>query len=230
MNLQFTDQSQFASDARIRVLIVAAYPMARAGLAALLGGVSGVVVVGQVSGGETLTEEVNSTAPTVLLLDLPEDETEILVTLSQLLASQPTLSALVVGSEPDQETLIDLLSNGARGFLPRESTGDELVAAVQAVAAGLIVGHPNSFMPLLDQLAESPHTRPTLTDGEVLTPRELDVLQLLAAGLTNRAIAHQLTVSENTIKFHVGSILMKLGAASRAEAVATAARRGLLLL
>jgi DNA-binding NarL/FixJ family response regulator len=83
---------------------------------------------------------------------------------------------------------------------------------------------------LLDRATERPRPPLTTTPGEALTPRELEVLQALAAGLTNRAIARQLTVSENTIKFHVSSILTKLSAASRAEAVALAARRGLLLL
>jgi DNA-binding NarL/FixJ family response regulator len=98
------------------------------------------------------------------------------------------------------------------------------------VAAGLLVLHPNPAAALLERLLERPRVPLSTGPGEALTPRELEVLQALATGLTNRAIARRLAVSENTVKFHVSSILTKLDAASRAEAVALAARRGLLLL
>jgi DNA-binding NarL/FixJ family response regulator len=94
----------------------------------------------------------------------------------------------------------------------------------------LLVIHPTPAAPLLERLLERPRVAAPTGPSEALTPRELEVLQALAGGLTNRAIARRLAVSENTVKFHVSSILTKLDAASRAEAVALAARRGLLLL
>jgi DNA-binding NarL/FixJ family response regulator len=98
------------------------------------------------------------------------------------------------------------------------------------VASGLVVLHPTAASTVVEQLLERPRVQPAPGQGEPLTPREIEVLQALAGGLTNRAIARRLGVSENTVKFHVSSILAKLDAASRAEAVALAARRGLLLL
>lgn len=224
------DSPQYDPTTPIRVLIVAAYPMARAGLAALLGGVSDIAVAGHTAGGAALAATIEQTAPTVLVLDQPGDDDEALDRLAAILADSADLHALVLGEELTTEAITASLGAGARGYLPRESSGGELIAAVRAVAAGLLVLKPTALAELLDRATERPRPPLTTAPGEALTPRELEVLQALAAGLTNRAIARQLSVSENTVKFHVSSILTKLSAASRAEAVALAARRGLLLL
>lgn len=216
--------------APIRVLIVAAYPMARAGLAALLGGVADIEVVGQTAGGSILVTAIDAATPAVILLDQPGGDEEPLEQLERLLAERTGLAALVLGAEATEGAALAALGAGARGYLPRESGGAELIAAVRAVAAGLLVLDPASATDLLERLLERPRPSVATAPGEALTPREREVLQALAGGLTNRAIARRLSVSENTIKFHVSSILTKLSAASRAEAVALAARRGLLLL
>ena len=214
----------------IRILVVAAYPIARAGLAAILGGFADFVVVGQSAGGDSLATLAESAAPDLILLDHEAGDDEALERLERLLAARAGLSALVLGTERTEDALLEALGSGARGYLPRETGGDELAAAVRAVAAGLLVIHPTPAAALLERLLERPRVVAPNGPGEALTPRELEVLQALAGGLTNRAIARRLTVSENTVKFHVSSILTKLDAASRAEAVALAARRGLLLL
>jgi NarL family two-component system response regulator YdfI len=213
-----------------RVLIVAAYPIARAGLAALLSAFPDLAVAGQAAGGDELTSLVDETRPEVVLLDLTTGDDEALERLERLLAARPGLAALVLGAEHTEEALLDALGAGAHGYLPRESGGEELAAAVHAVAQGLIVLGTTPASALLARLLDRPRLAPGAGPGEALTPRELEVLQALAGGLTNRAIARKLSVSENTVKFHVSSILTKLDAASRAEAVALAARRGLLLL
>lgn len=214
----------------IRLLIVAAYPIARAGLAALLGGFADIAVVGQSSGGAEWAATVDATAPDVILLDHTPGDEEALERLERIITGHSGIAALVLGAERTEEALLEALGAGARAYLPRESSGQELVAAVRAVAVGLVVLHPTPAAPLLERLLDRPRTPLNNTPGEALTPRELEVLQSLAGGLTNRAIARRLSVSENTVKFHVSSILTKLDAASRAEAVALAARRGLLLL
>lgn len=216
--------------APIRVLIVAAYPIARAGLAALLGDVADLAIVGQAAGGANLGDLIAATAPDLLLLDEAAGDEEALEGLERLLAGGSGPAALVLGVERTEEAALAALGAGARGYLPRESSGEELIAAVRAVAAGLLVLHPGPAAPLLARLLDRPRPPLASEPGEALTPREGEVLQALAAGLTNRAIARRLGVSENTVKFHVSAILTKLDAASRAEAVALAARRGLLLL
>lgn len=214
---------------------MADYPLARAGLAALLGGFDDLLVVGQAAGNDAWLAAAAELAPDIVLLDLAADDEEALERLERGLAAREGLAAVVLttGTERDGEGLAEALAAGARGYLPREVGGEDLAAALRAVGAGFLVLHPASAAPLLERGPGRPRSLPPGGPGnsvEALTPRELEVLQALAGGLTNRAIARRLGVSENTVKFHVSSILTKLDAASRAEAVALAARRGLLLL
>ncbi len=123
----------------------------------------------------------------------------------------------------DEDSALDLLRSGALGVLLRDAEGERLVAALRAVAAGLGVFDPALLRSLLSARAAPP-------DGLVLTPREAEVLSLMAEGLSNKLIANALKISEHTAKFHVNSILNKLGAETRTEAVVSAARRGLLML
>lgn len=130
----------------------------------------------------------------------------------------------------------EALRRGARAVLPRESAPEEIVAAVFAAAAGLVALRPETAELVIGNEPRRPafnSTRPGSVDGfseEALTPRELEVLNLVAEGAGNKEIATRLRISEHTVKFHVASILSKLGAASRTEAVALGVRRGLILL
>jgi two-component system nitrate/nitrite response regulator NarL len=123
----------------------------------------------------------------------------------------------------DEESALDLLRAGALGVLLRSAEGERLLAALRALSAGLGVFDPALLRSLLS-------TRAAPQDGLVLTPREAEVLALMAEGLSNKLIADRLKISDHTAKFHVNSILNKLGAETRTEAVVLAARRGLLML
>ncbi len=114
------------------------------------------------------------------------------------------------------------LRDGVRAVLPREASEQEIVAAVEAVAAGLIAVHP--------QFLETLQARPVMELAEPLTPRESEVLRLLAEGVANKEIAWRLSISEHTVKFHVASVLDKLNASSRTEAVAKGIRSGLVVV
>lgn len=153
----------------------------------------------------------------VLVEDVP-DETAVELLLAQLPAPAPVL-ALV--AEPAHARA--LVHGGARGALVREASSEQVAAASVAVASGLHVFDRETF---------SAWSAPRSPGGEtlLLTPRERSVLELVAAGRSNRAIAAELGMSEHTAKFHVRSLLDKLGAETRADAVARAARRGLLTL
>jgi two-component system nitrate/nitrite response regulator NarL len=120
----------------------------------------------------------------------------------------------------------EALAAGARGALLRDRLDEQLAPALHAVAAGLVAVEPS----LADTLGGRPRSEAAAEIVEALTPRESEVLQLLAAGLTNRRIADKLGISEHTVKFHVNAILGKLAAQTRGEAIAQAARLGLLLL
>ena len=177
-----------------------------------------------------------------MLADL-DDETDAAVVDGWLEALRPTAGLVTLSPEPQGRRSGHSASAGlltelahiagdrglAFGALRRDATPEEIAAALGAIAGGLIT-LDRRLAPLLLQpsLALAPASERLIGSDEPLTARELEVLQLLAEGLPNKIIATRLHITEHTAKFHVSSILMKLGAASRTEAVTTAARRGLL--
>jgi two-component system, NarL family, response regulator YdfI len=211
----------------IRVFIVAASPLARAGLENLLA-TRDVEVVGSNATMETLAEMLADAAPDVVLVDSSGEPFE--PTLESILASglASDVSIVILGNGMTPAASADALRGGIRAALPGDISPDQLVAALQAVASGLIVLNPANMNEVLP--AGSAATRALSELAESLTRRELEVLQMLAGGLSNKEIAARLNISEHTAKFHVASILGKLGAGSRTEAVALGIRRGLVLL
>ncbi len=211
----------------IRVLIVAAYASVRAGLHALLADAKECKVIGAVSGSAELERLLPEARPDVVLLD--ESESDAARVLEALIGSE---AGLVVLGEPGSgyQTLSRAPLSGW-AYLLKEAGGTEIAAAVRATAAGLIVLDRGLALRLA-----TPNSRPRdlagddLFPGQALTLREREVLQLMADGLQNRQIAARLSISPHTVKFHVASILAKLGAASRTEAVTLGARRGDVLL
>ncbi len=215
------DEPFDAPDTLTRVLIIAADPLARAGLAALLQDREQVEVLGQIGADAGLLDAVELYDPDVVLWDLGWDAEEAPPEMAELQELALPLIALL----PHEELAEAVWAAGAAGILLRDTGGVRLLAAIQAVAFGLRVVDP----PLAPgPVARPPAEEPALT--EALTPRELEVLQLLAEGLANRAIAHELIISEHTVKFHVNAIMGKLNAQSRTEAVVRATRLGLILL
>jgi DNA-binding NarL/FixJ family response regulator len=211
----------------IRVFIVAASSLARAGLESLLAA-RDVEVVGSSAALEILTDQLSDTAPDVVLIDSSGEPFEPLLESVAASGLASDVNVMILGDSMTPATSADALRAGIRAALPGDISPQQLLAALQAVAGGLLVLHPAfasasvparpASPPALDELAES------------LTPRELEVLQMLAAGLSNKQIATRLNISEHTAKFHVASILGKLRAATRTEAVSLGIRRGLVLL
>ena len=164
--------------------------------------------------------ELVSSAPDVVLADLefPQEDGPP----PELLA---TAAVVLLVSNPPGPWTIEALRSGVRAVLPRDVSAPELIAAIEAAAAGLTVLHPSDLQALL------PAPRAISADaGEALTPRELEVFAMLAEGAGNKAIAWKLAISEHTVKFHVASIMGKLNATSRTEAVSIGIRRGLIML
>jgi DNA-binding NarL/FixJ family response regulator len=197
---------------RLSIVVVAAYPAARAGLRSLIegSGMAGAVV-------EIAPAALGylEAIPDVVLAEV---EDPALVTAIE--EAFPGVPVVYLVQEPGRAAG----SRGLpRGFLRRDAEAAEIVAALRAVAAGLTVFDPH-FVPLPVQRREARE------HGEALTPREHEVLRLLATGIPNKLIARQLGISEHTAKYHVGEILGKLGAASRTEAVTIGVQRGLLPL
>lgn len=213
----------------IRVFIVAASPLARSGLQQLLAHPD-VEIVGSAIDLDTATGLLSEpvTEPDVIVVDASRDSGAV----ANLTGGPSDIGAdipIVVLEGSENGAASDLLRQGARAVLPAGVSPAELLAAVRAVFSGLIVLHPST-------IAAIPHAAVNASRNaseewiEPLTKREKEVLQMLAAGLGNKEIAAKLNISDHTAKFHVGSILGKLGVSTRAEAVAMGIRRGLVLL
>lgn len=185
----------------IRVLIQTTSPILRAGLESVLRASSNF--------------EISENEPDVILADL-ENPTDDAI---QDLLDQHPLGAAILLTTPTPEAL----RAGIRGILPRDATPNQIAAAVQAVHNNLTV-FPNTE---LEPLLATPRPQPA---SELLTPRETEVLTLMSDGQSNKSIAYRMGISEHTVKFHVTSIMTKLNAGSRTEAVTLGLRQGLILL
>jgi DNA-binding NarL/FixJ family response regulator len=207
----------------IRVLIAAPSAIIRAGLESLVRSSPTLELVGSEPGLASLQSVVEREQPDVVLADVefPQEE-----------APQPELLAaaavVLLVSNPPGPWTIEALRSGVRAVLPRDVSANEMIAAIEAAAAGLAVLHPGDLHALLPA---PPRERAISVDtAEALTPRELEVFAMLAEGVGNKTIAWKLGISEHTVKFHVASIMSKLHATSRTEAVAIGIRRGLIML
>ena len=203
-----------------RLLIVAASAFERAGLEALLSSDADVASAAPAEAAETIERE----QPDVVVLLLDGDDDEVLTAIAAGDGEHPAL--VVLADEPDLSWTTEMLRGGARAVLPRDADPAEIAVAIRGAAAGLIVLHPEVVGSLLPA---APRARPGAA-GQALTPREVEVLRMLAEGLGNKEIAARLGISDHTVKFHVTSIFTKLNASSRTEAVTLGVRRGLIML
>lgn len=209
----------------IRVSIVAASPLARAGLKNLLAG-SDIAIVESVARADMLGEDPALDAESdVIVADISGESLEsIVASFTNGAAETPVI---LIMDRAATSSVQPAMNAGVRALLSSEVTSDQLVAAIRAVAAGLFVSqaaNTAAAFPASIQGSASPELQ------EPLTPREREVLYMLASGLGNKQIADRLKISEHTVKFHVASILGKFNAGSRTEAVAIGIRRGLVLL
>jgi DNA-binding NarL/FixJ family response regulator len=205
----------------LRFVIVADDRLVRAGLVSLLELEGRLAVVGQLSGDEDVARLAREFSADLALWDLGAGAGRRFDRLTEAAVAGLPILALVHHDEDAAEAM----ATGARGALTRLADGPRIAAALAAVHEGLIVLDE----PLAAQVLRARPPRPAAL-VEPLTPRESEVLQLLAQGLPNKAIAERLRISDHTAKFHVNAILGKLGAQTRTEAIVHAARLGLVLL
>lgn len=212
------------AERKLPVAILASYPAVRAGLRALLSAGSSLEIVAEASDPGDLRSGERAR---VVVAELESDRSGALV--REIVENLPDAGVVLLGPPAGAQRLLQILADRAWAYLLRDAGADDLIQAVAAVAQGLVVLPP----PLARQLLVS-QPFAVLSDESVpqesLTNREQEVLQLVAQGLPNKTIAHTLGISEHTVKFHVTSILTKLDASSRTEAVRLGARRGLIVL
>ena len=219
----------------IRVLVGATSAIVRAGLESLVRESPGTALAGGSSSLATVARQIETLQPDVLLIELERDSEEGAAALSALgghsrAGGGPAI--VVLADDPQGAWTAEALRSGVRAVLPREATPAEITAALEAAAAGLVALHPDAMDSLLraqPHRASSEGAMPA-RPGQALTPREIEVLGMLAEGLGNKEIAWRLHISEHTVKFHVASILSKLDASSRTEAVTVGFRQGLIML
>lgn len=202
----------------IKVLVVGDNPLARMGLVTLLTGQSGLEIAGH-SSGAVLLDDIDLYQPDALVCDVGWEDTP------DWLDDLPETRLPVVALLNNESQATEAWNAGVQGLLLYNTDADGIAAALTAVLHGLVV-----LDPTLAANALTPGDSATDEPIEALTPREKEVLQLLAEGLANKAIAQKLGITDHTVKFHVNAIMGKLRAQSRTEAVVRATRQGLIIL
>lgn len=214
----------------VRVVITDDQTLMRQGLQSLLEISEEIAVVGHAADGDEALAAVAELAPDVLLLDLRMPGRDGIATLEALRERGSEVPVLVLTTFDDDELVLRALRAGARGYLLKDVALEELVGAIRALAAGQTLVQPA----LTDRLLRGIGTRPEPDDfahlpvPDPLTPRETEILRLLASGFTNREIAEALFLAEGTVKNHISTVLAKLGVRDRTRAVLRALHLGLL--
>ena len=199
----------------------------REGLVLLLGTLPGITVVGQAEDGAAAVETVAASGPQVVLMDLNMPRLDGVEATRRIRADHPQTQVVVLTTYSDDESIIGALQAGALGYLTKDATRAEIGRAVLAAAAGQAVLDPAVQQRLLLAAARAPAPQPDQDhDPDELTPRESDVLRLIAEGKSNREIARALYVSEATVKTHVNRIFAKTGSRDRSQAIRYAYTHG----
>jgi DNA-binding NarL/FixJ family response regulator len=224
------DNSSVTPEEPVTVVVADDQSAVREGLVLLLGTLPGITVAGEAADGEAAVGLVAKTHPQVVLMDLNMPGTGGVAATARITAEHPGTRVVVLTTYADDESIIGALRAGALGYLTKDATRAEIGRAIQAAAAGQAVLDPGVQQRLLSAAARAPETpaaapAAALNDDE-LTPREAEVLKLIAAGQSNREIARTLFVSEATVKTHVNRIFAKTGSRDRAQAIRYAYTRG----
>jgi DNA-binding NarL/FixJ family response regulator len=210
----------------VRVVLADDHPMFRYGLRTVLDDAPEIEVVGEAASGRELLDVVAATQPDVVLTDLGMPDLDGAAATRQLLTRQPTIAVLVLTMHDDDESVFAALRAGALGYLLKGADGPELVRAVLAVAAGDAV-YGAAVARRIVAFYSDAHQRYAAQAFPDLTPRERDVLDLLATGARNHEIARRLGLSEKTVRNHVSALLLKLQVPDRTAAAARARDAGL---
>ena len=208
----------------IRVLMVDDHPIVRQGLEAVLSMQPDIEIVGEAADGEEAVRKTLETRPDVVAMDLKMPRKDGVTAIGEISAALPDVRILVLTSFEDDESVFAAIKAGALGFVLKDSATDQLLHAIRAVYQGESVLHPAIARKVLQEIKRP--SSPT-SAGDSLTPREIEVLEHLAEGRSNREIAAELGINVRTVATHVRSILDKLHLANRTQAALYASQRGI---
>jgi DNA-binding NarL/FixJ family response regulator len=219
----------------IRVLIADDHPVVREGLSAIVDAEDDILVVGEAWDGNEAVRLAHQLRPDVVLMDLKMPNMDGVEAIERIRSEVPGTYILILTTYADDEFILAGIRAGARGYLLKDAPPDELVRAIRIVSQGESLLEPSVAAKVLDKLSalindgDSPPESKS-TQFPSLTPREQEILALLANGARNKDIADALFISERTVKVHVSSLMQKLDANTRTEAVAKAIQQGLIPL
>ena len=210
----------------IRILIVDDQLITRQGLRTLLAATPGIEVIGEAANGAEVIELAVSLQPDVILMDLKMPGINGIEATRRIHRTSPHIAILIVTIFADDTSVFPAIRAGASGYLLKDADQAELVRAIQTVAAGGVIFSPGIARRVLQYLAEPPSNAPPQVFDE-LTPREHEILELIARGYRNAEIAEQLVLSPKTVSNHVSNVLLKLQAADRTQLMLLALEAGL---
>lgn len=203
----------------IRILVADDHPVVRDGLVSMLNTQSDFEVVGKAASGVEVLREVSASQPEIVLLDLEMPEMDGVEVIKRLRASHPRVRVIVFTAYDTDERILGAVQAGTQGYLLKGAPREEIFRAIRVVGEGGSLLQPVVATKLIQHFSETAQAKEEQAIFRALTEREREVLQLLAQGKTNKEIAGLLVITERTVKFHVSSILSKLGVGNRTEAV-----------
>jgi DNA-binding NarL/FixJ family response regulator len=211
----------------VRVLIVDDDDLMRAGLKSVLASDESVQVVAEIGDGRAAARTTREHRPDVVLMDIRMPDLDGIAATREVLGTSPDVKVVILTTFEDDDYIFGALNAGASGFLLKRTRPEELIAAIHTIAAGDSLLSPSVTRRVIDRMAgDPPVTVSSSKRLDALTPREREVLELVARGLSNGEIATSLFVEESTVKSHVKRILMKLGLRDRVQAVIFAYESG----
>jgi DNA-binding NarL/FixJ family response regulator len=211
----------------VRVLIVDDDDLMRAGLKSVLASDESVEVVGEAGDGREAVSSTRSSRPDVVLMDVRMPDLDGIAATRDVLAASPDVKVVILTTFEEDDYIFGALNAGASGFLLKRTRPEELIAAIRTIAAGDSLLSPSVTRRVIDRMARQPAPDTSSARLGELTPREREVLELVARGLSNGEIATAFVIEESTVKTHVKRILAKLGLRDRVQAVIFAYESGL---
>lgn len=211
----------------IKILIVDDHPVVREGIGAMLKREADFKIVGEATNGVEAVEKARELSPDVILMDLRMPEMDGVEAITRIKEEKPDIKFIILTTYSDDEYIFKGIAAGARAYLLKDAPRDDLFKAIRAVWRGESLIQPVVASRVLDRLAELSRKSPS---AETLSEREVEVLKLMAKGVSNKDIADQLSITQSTVKTHITSIFQKLNVTTRTEAVTTSLRRGIIQL